>query len=871
MTFFLNRFICYSALLFASLLLGAPQALATIVPDVTTLTSISSGLSTPVRLAADNSGALYVSDPRGGGIVKFLGNGNYNKTISATAGILGLAIASNGEILVSQGTSVAVYSSNGVKQSQFGIFGKANGIAVTITGEIFVVDSLNNNVQAFNPDYTARNGTANSFGGAGASPGKFLQPTGITYEKAADQLAVTDTRNGRIQFFSTSGQYLKSIGSFGAGPLRFTSPQSVSFEYSTDQTTLKRIYIVDSYQSTVQVIDGITGEFVRYIGSYGVTDGKLTTPSDILFNKSNQLVIANGTGKLSLFGVADPTTGPYLQINTVPQATNASTLTISGTTTGSSITLSSGTTTGTSINLNGTLWNGNIALATGVNIITVVATDTKGATTVRTVQVTALVPTANPVSLTVSSVASQTSLSILPLSGTVTSGGSVTVNGAAAIVTDTSWSTTVPLSTGVNSLNISANKSGMGTSTINLSIILDTSVPVIATRLPSSGSVFSTSLQTVSGTVSSSHATTIMLTVNGMTQAVPVSDGVFSLPFVLAIGSNNISLGVVDSYGVASQPIVSTVVYDPQAAPITITSPSAAVSGTATYTLTGTVTAGSRVTVNGTQNATASGALWSADVTLTPGMNSFEVITTGPSNVTTTAMTSVAYSPGTPSLSISSPAKDSPVASANFTISGSASPGAAVTARVNGTLVSVATSASGAFSIDLPAMGTPGTYTITVSVTDTTGATSTSSRSIIYDPNPPVITAMSTSPIIVTAAVLTAKDKNGPVGTVAYSSGVATLNLTGVTYDPATLNIQALSPAGLSSRNGDLDLDGVVDIADALKALRVLAGLDPQPSFEQMLHGDVGPFVNGESTADSRIRMSDVVVILEKIIGLSMW
>ncbi|MDD2735489.1 MAG: Ig-like domain-containing protein [Desulfuromonadaceae bacterium] len=870
MTASLHRFICYSALLLVSLLPCTNPVFAATAPDVTTLTSVSSGLSTPVRLAADSSGALYVSDPRGGGVVKFASNGSYAATIPVTTGILGIAIASNGNILVSQGSSVAVYSSGGVKQSQFGVFGKANGIAVTKTGDIFVVDSRNNNVQAFNANYTPRNGTANSFGGAGTTTGKFLQPTGITYEKAADQLAVTDTRNGRIQFFSPSGVYQKSIGSFGAGPLKFTSPQSVSFEYGSDQS-LKRIYVVDSYQSTVQVIDGITGEFIRYIGGYGVTEGKLVTPSDILFDKNSRLVVANGTGKLSLFGVADPATGPYLQIDTVPQATNIATLAISGTTTGSSISISSGTATGTSISINGTLWNGNIALATGGNTITVVATDAKGFATSRTVQVTAIAPTANPVRLTVSPVASQTSQSTLALSGTVTSGGSVTVNGAAATVTGTGWSTTVPLSSGANSLNIAASKSGMGTSTVNLSIILDTSIPVIATRLPSPGSVFSTPMQTISGTVSSSSAVTMMLTVNGVTQAVPVSDGVFSLPLLLTIGSNSITVSGVDSYGSASQPLATSVVYDPQFPQITVSSPAAAVSGTALYKLAGTVTGGSSVTINGMQNATVSGTTWSADVQLTPGMNSFEVKATTPSNLSATAMTSVAYSPGVPSLSITSPAKDSPVATANSTIFGTASPGATVTARVNGIPVSVATSASGAFSIALPVMTSRDVYTVTVSATDAAGATSTSSRSILYDPTPPVITTVSTSPIKVTAAVLAAKDKNGPVGTVIYSGGVATLDLTGVVYDPVTLNIQAFSPAGLSSRNGDITLDGVVDISDALKALRVLAGLDPQPSFEQMLHGDIGPAAHGETTTDNQIRMSDVVVILEKIIGLSSW
>ena len=863
MTASLHRTICYLALLLISLLPGADRSFAAIAPDVTTLTSISTALSTPVRLAADSAGSLYVSDPRGGGIVKFVSNGNYATTIPAAAGILGLAIASNGDILVSQGASVAVYSSGGVKQREFGTFGKANGIAVTKTGEIFVVDSLNNTIQVFSATYTPRSGTANSFGGSGTAAGKFQQPTGIAYEKAADQLAVTDTRNGRVQFFSTTGAYQKSIGSFGAGPLKFTSPQSVSFEYSTDQTTLNRIYVVDSYQSTVQVIDGVTGEFVRYIGGYGVTDGKLITPSDILFDKNSRLVVANGTGKLSLFGVADRTTGPYLQIDAVPDATNVSTLTISGSTTGISVKIN-----GAPASLNGSLWSGSITLASGVvNTITVVATDTKGSTT-KTVQVTAVAPESSPVSLAVSSVVSQTSQAALTLSGTVTAGAAVSVNTVPATVVGTNWSAPVTLTSGANAISIAASKTGMGTSTVSLSITLDTSIPVVATRIPSSGSIFSSPLQTISGTVSSVYSTTIMLTINGVTQAIPVSDGVFSLPLVLALGSNSISVSVIGSNGVASQPLASTVVYDPQFPQITISSPSAAVSGMATYKLTGTVVAGSSVTINGTQNATVSGTTWSANVQLSPGMNGFEVKATSLSNLSTTAMTSVAYSPAVPSLAITSPVKDSPVATTNATIFGTASPGAVVTARVNGTLVSATTSASGAFSVALPVMTTPGTYTVTVSATDASGATSASTRSIVYDPTPPTITIVSTSPVKVTAAVLSAKDKNGPVGTVTYSGGVATLDLADVTYDSATLNIQALSSAGLSSRNGSFAGAPKPTISDALKALKVSAKMDPAPSFTEMLTGDVAPMVNFESRPDGKIDLDDVVVILNRVLGL---
>jgi PKD repeat protein len=168
---------------------------------------------------------------------------------------------------------------------------------------------------------------------------------------------------------------------------------------------------------------------------------------------------------------------------------------------------------------------------------------------------------------------------------------------------------------------------------------------------------------------------------------------------------------------------------------------------------------------------------------------------------------------------------------------------------------------------------TTGTYTVTVNVTDaTTGATSTSTRSIIYDPNPPAVTTVSASPVKVTttgSGVIFAKDKNGPViGSLTVANGVTTLDLTGIPYDPATLNIQALSAAGLSSRNGSFAGNAKPTIADALQALKISAKQEAAPPFGQMLSGDVAPLVNGESRPDGKIDDEDVVVILNKVLGL---
>ncbi len=69
---------------------------------------------------------------------------------------------------------------------------------------------------------------------------------------------------------------------------------------------------------------------------------------------------------------------------------------------------------------------------------------------------------------------------------------------------------------------------------------------------------------------------------------------------------------------------------------------------------------------------------------------------------------------------------------------------------------------------------------------------------------------------------------------------------------------------------GDLNGDNVVDIADALKALRIAAGLDV-PTASDIAHGDVAPLVNGIRTPDGKIDLADVVAILRKVAGLPSW
>jgi len=74
----------------------------------------------------------------------------------------------------------------------------------------------------------------------------------------------------------------------------------------------------------------------------------------------------------------------------------------------------------------------------------------------------------------------------------------------------------------------------------------------------------------------------------------------------------------------------------------------------------------------------------------------------------------------------------------------------------------------------------------------------------------------------------------------------------------------------ISPSNGDMNSDGVVDSRDALKALRIAAGIVPATSSE-LAHGDVAPMVGNLPQPDNKIDLGDVIVILRKSVGLVSW
>lgn len=369
----------------------AGVSVAGTAPAVTILTPpITKGLASPLRVVLDSKGNFFVSDPRIGGVSKFNSSGQIIQVFKTKAPPQGIALNDAGNLLVSQGDSVAILNQTGTVLGRLGSgigqFRRANGIAVDAAGFTYVVDSLDNNVKVFN----SIGQFVRVIGATGSAIGQFSMPTGIAYDKSSNQIAVTDTQNGRVQFFYTTGNFnfAKSIGTTGIAPLQFKMPVGVTFEYDV-AGKLSRMYVADIFQNTIQVIDpNGSGSFLAYIGKSGLANGQLMIPMDVAFDQAKKrLLVANGTGALTLYGIdggVNPvaTVPVTLTVDPVPASVRSTNITISGAVDSSSnitVTTNNAAVASPATYTSATTWRCTLSgLTPGENVLSITATNSTG-------------------------------------------------------------------------------------------------------------------------------------------------------------------------------------------------------------------------------------------------------------------------------------------------------------------------------------------------------------------------------------------------------------------------------------------------------------------------------------------------------------
>ncbi len=375
----------------------------------------------------------------------------------------------------------------------------------------------------------------------------------------------------------------------------------------------------------------------------------------------------------------------------------------------------------------------NVALATGVNNINVVATDQAGNTGTATV-VVILDTTAPIIQIATPANSSNLNTPVITLTGTVNEAvQSVMVNGVAAQITDTNFTLSgINLTEGMNNIRVEATDLAGNLGVATISVTLDTTLPIVQITSPVNNSYLSTPGITVTGTISE---TTQSVTVNGV--AAQITGTTFTLSGVTLVdGLNNITVKATDlATNVGSATI--NVILDTTPPVVQISTPANSSNvNTPVITVTGTVNeAVQAVTVNGIAAQIMDRAFTLSGVTIAEGLNNVKVEATDLAGNIGTTTAVVTLDTALPMVQIASPINNSYVNTPNITVTGTVSK-TVQTVTVNG----VAAQVSGTnYALTGVSLTEGANNTITVEATDLAGNKGTASITVNLDTAAPII------------------------------------------------------------------------------------------------------------------------------------
>ena len=178
----------------------------------------------------------------------------------------------------------------GVLIQTFSGFKSLQGVAFNHAGEMFI--SAGNRVSVF----SQRGTKLRSFGTRGSCPGQFLDPMGVAVDDDGNIL-VSESGNHRIQKFSNDGQFLASVGTEGTGPLQFDVLRDVAFN-----TYNKKVYVVDKGNHRIQVLNSdLTFSYIIG-GKCGSKSGEFIYPWGVTCDSTGNVYVADsGNDRIQVF------------------------------------------------------------------------------------------------------------------------------------------------------------------------------------------------------------------------------------------------------------------------------------------------------------------------------------------------------------------------------------------------------------------------------------------------------------------------------------------------------------------------------------------------------------------------------------------
>ncbi len=170
-------------------------------------------LDTPIGVAIDSSGKVYVVDQNNGRVEVFDANGNYVTQWSSFG--YGIAVSATGYVYVCNENSIQEFTTSGMLIRQWGSYGTgdtnfnyAKLIAVDSAGNVYVADELNSRIDM----YTGEGNWILNFGTNG-HPGALTYPYGVAVDSHFNVYVVDGSTSNVIKVFSQKPLPSKEIAS----------------------------------------------------------------------------------------------------------------------------------------------------------------------------------------------------------------------------------------------------------------------------------------------------------------------------------------------------------------------------------------------------------------------------------------------------------------------------------------------------------------------------------------------------------------------------------------------------------------------------------------------------------------------------------
>ncbi|MDY6862650.1 MAG: NHL repeat-containing protein [Thermodesulfobacteriota bacterium] len=165
----------------------------------------------------------------------------------------------------------------------------------SIKKRLYVVDNHNHEILVYS-SYDKR--FLSYFGTKGEKEGCFHFPFFLTTEEKGN-VYVVDVLNARFQIFSPLGRLISAGGVFGVEPGQFYRPKGIAIDGK------KRIFVTDSYLGTIQIFND-NGQFKGIAGDNSGNILHLNHPMGLFIDDEDRLLVVEMTAnKVSVFKIFD--------------------------------------------------------------------------------------------------------------------------------------------------------------------------------------------------------------------------------------------------------------------------------------------------------------------------------------------------------------------------------------------------------------------------------------------------------------------------------------------------------------------------------------------------------------------------------------